>query len=154
MLRRIGPVLLAVTLVAGFVPALEAAPSDPVPTDGAKGATPTDGSEPAIPATTQLGLVIMVLLVMTASSAALVGGGIFKGGLNERPATATTTRSAAEVKDQAPRAKSSRKNKSKRAFARQREQRAQARKGWNVARRGGTQAKPRRRGGPGCRGVR
>jgi hypothetical protein len=154
MLRRIGPVLLAVMLVAGFVPALGAAPSAPVPADGAKGATPSDASEPAIPATTQLGLVIMVLLVMTASSAALVGGGIFKGGLNESLAGATKTREAAETKDQAPRGKVTRKNKSKRAFARQREQRVQARKGWNVARRGGTQAKPRRRGGPGCRGVR
>ena len=103
MLRRIGPVLLAVTLVAGFVPALGAAPSAPVPTDGVKGATPPDASEPAIPATTQLGLVIMVLLVMTASSAALVGGGIFKGGLNERLAPATKTQEAAEAKDQAPR---------------------------------------------------
>lgn len=154
MLKRIGPVLLAVTLVASVVPALGAVPSTPVPTDGAKGATTPDASQPEIPATTQLGLIIMVLLVMTASSAALMGGGIFKGGLNERLASATKTQEAAETKDQAPRGKVSRKNKSKRAFARQRERQAQARKGWNVARRSGGRAGPRRRGGPGCRGVR
>jgi hypothetical protein len=154
MLRRIGPGLLAVALVAGFVLALGAAPATPVPGDGIKGATPPDASEPAIPATTQLGLVIMVLLVMTASSVALLGGGIFRGGPNERLATSTTTQDAAEAKDDAPRGKVPRKKKSKRAYARQRERQAQARKGWNVARRGSTQAKPRRRGGPGCRGVR
>jgi hypothetical protein len=154
MLRRIGLVLLAVTLVAAAVPALEAAPSISVPADGIKGATPPDEFEPEIPATTQLGLIIMVLLVMTASSAALLGGGIFKGGLSERLAPATKTQNAAAAKDRAPRGKVSPKNKSKRAFARQRERQAQARKGWNAARRGGTHAKPRRRGGPGCRGVR
>ena len=103
MLRRIGPLLLAVTLVAALAPALEAAPSTSVPADGVKGATPPDASEPAIPATTQLGLIIMVLLVMTASSAALVGGGIFRGGVDERLSTATKTPDRAEPKNRAPR---------------------------------------------------
>jgi hypothetical protein len=144
MLERLGLVLLALTLVVGLAPASHAA----TPDEDMKGAA-TAEDPTALPATTQLGLVVMVLLVMTASAVALLGGGL--GG---RFAPAAAKQEAVEADDRASRGKGSPKNKSKRAFAQQRDRQSQARKGWNVSQRGAMRAKPRRRGGPGCRGVR
>jgi hypothetical protein len=145
MLERLGLVLLALMLVVSLAPALQAA----TPDEDMKGAATEETPTPALPATTQLGLVVMVLLVMTASAVALLGGG-----LAGRLAPAGTKREAVEASDRASSGKGSPKNKSRRAFAQQRDRQSQARKGWNVSRRGGMPAKPRRRGGPGCRGVR
>jgi len=154
MLKRLGLASLMLALVAGLVPViLAAAPPSPLVED-AKGAAEADPAQPAIPATSQLGMLIMVLLVMTASTSALLGGGIFGGGQRERAAVSAPARDDPGAEEAAVRGKGSPKQRAKRAFASQRGSQAQARQGWNVSRRGTTHAKLRRRGGPGCRGVR
>jgi hypothetical protein len=154
MLKRSGFVLLMLVLLAGFVPAILAAVPSPTTDPGAKGAAQPDPAQPAIPATSQLGLIVMVLLVMTASTSALLGGGIFRGAQGERAARSQVASGETTGEEALVPGKGSPKNRSKRAFASRREQRTQVRKGWEISRRGATRAGARRRGGPGCRGVR
>jgi hypothetical protein len=156
MLRTLGFVSLLVLLAAGFTSSLAGEAPAATAVDGAKGEATQGRGDAAIPATTQVGLVIMVLLVMTASTGALFSGGILRGRPPERPAPAATSRAAPAP---APKAAERPKRVPKagpptRAQVRHSDQRLQARKGWNVSRRGMARPGGRRRGGPGCRGVR
>ena len=105
------------------------------------------GSEVAVPATTEWGMLIMVLLMMTASTAAMMGDG-FPGRIVRSGAEPQPKRRSAKLAG-------SPKNKSKRSFSHQRASRAQARHdAAQSARQKGLSRSRRRREGPGCRGIR
>ena len=144
MLTRIGIAVLVLALVAGATTAF-AAPTD---VEGAKAAEPhTD--ETAAPASSQVGMILMTLLLLSASSAAMLGGGVWHRVLSGR-AHVSVGAETHELRGQR-----SPKNKSKRMFARGRASRgSQGRRGGSVSLRRANEHKPRRRGGPGCRGVR
>jgi hypothetical protein len=160
MLKKMGFVSLLLALLVSFGPSLLASPPAPSPGAGSKAADAADPADPGVPATTQLGMIIMVLLVMTASTGAMLSGGILRGGPRERPAAATTAPDASATQESAAQrgqdvlAKKAPKSRPKQAQVQRRGTQAQARKGWDISRRSATRAGSRRRGGPGCRGVR
>jgi hypothetical protein len=137
---------------------------EPSGTEGLKGSAPSVADGPtAVPAASPWGMVVMVLLVLSASTAALLGGGDFwprrvlQGAGRAEPTSPGPV--LADTMPQPPaepvRERSgSPKNKSRRAFSRQRQRQEPVRKGWNVVRRDQAPPGSRRRGGPGCRGVR
>ena len=119
---------------------------------GTKAGEPSSAHESNVPASTQIGMWIMTLLLLSASSAAMLGGGLW-----HRVTAVVAQRSVRDSASdtQEARAVSSPKNKSKRAFSGRRavhERRARPARGF--ARRNVEQMRPRRRGGAGCRGVR
>ena len=145
MLRKLG--ILTVTIVALLSPAVLAS------VDGAKGAAPHDTDAVAAPASSEWGMFIMGLLVMTASTALLLGGHN-QGAWRFSTPTLRPDESASERRGRAPRSSKKPQSKMRRGLAALRSQQTQQPQGRNVTRRGATHTKPRRRGGPGCRGVR
>jgi hypothetical protein len=156
MLSRIKTALLilAAVVVCSTTLAVESAPV------GAKATMeePQPGSEVAVPATNEWGMLVMVLLVLTASTAAMLGGG-FPSRIVQSMPTPSPTPPAPSAEPQ-PKRRSSRfpgspKNKSKRPFSHQRSSRAQAgNDAGQSARRTNLSRSRRRREGPGCRGIR
>ena len=168
MSNRLAVMVMLLALAAIAVP-LHASPAAPVEPSGIKSAGEFDSDTAEAPATTTIGMLVTVLLVMGASTMTLLGGGI-KNAVNTirgttpppltAPATPAPARPApvaeaeAQAKPQtAKQEKKSPKNKSRRTVAQQRafEQRRQQ---MRMAQRGATKAPLRKRGGPGCRGVR
>ena len=152
MLSRITMALLVLAAVVVCSTTL-AVESSPV---GVKATTeePKPGSEVAVPATSEWGMLIMVLLVMTASTAAMLGGGLPGRMLPLRP-TPPSPGEAPRSKRRSAKLPSSPKNKSKRPFSHQRASRAQARHdAAQSARQKNLSRSRRRREGPGCRGIR
>ena len=133
--------------------------TEPLPnaTDSLAGEKSTErgtSDEVAAPATTEWGMFIMVLLVLTASTAAMLGGGVLRRGLVVESASAPElTREQRKVRRKFRRsARSSKeKNKSRRTFSLGRSRVDQnARQDAHRS----IQARRRRRDGPGCRGIR
>jgi len=154
MLSRIATVLLvlAALVVCSTTLAVESSPV------GVKAQTeePQPGSEVAVPATTEWGMLIMVLLVMSATTAAMLGGGLPSRIVLSMPTPSPSSPSEEpEPSRGSPKLSGSPKNKSKRAFSHQRTSRAQARHdAGQSARRMNLSRSRRRREGPGCRGIR
>lgn len=145
MPSRITAALLFVLLfaVCSMSLALESSPS------GVKATVPeAQAGEPlAVPASSPWGMLIMIVLVLTASTFAMMGNG-FQFRL-AGPVQAAVPRDDPEPER---RSAHSPKNKSKRAFSHMRVSRSQSR---NEARRARNLARSRRRReGPGCRGIR
>jgi hypothetical protein len=148
MPSRITAALLFVLLfaVCSMSLALESSPS------GVKSTVPeAQAGEPlAVPASSPWGMLIMIVLVLTASTFAMMGNG-FQFRL-AGPVQAAVPRDDPEPERRSARSPHSPKNKSKRAFSHQRVSRSQSR---NEARRARNLARSRRRReGPGCRGIR
>ena len=153
MLSRITTALLVLATVVVCSTTL-AVESSPV---GVKATTeePQPGSEVAVPATNEWGMLIMILLVMTASTAAMLGG--FPGRMVQSMPTPSPSspREEPQPKRRSAKLAGSPKNKSKRPFSHQRASRAQARHdAAPSARRMNLSRSRRRREGPGCRGIR
>jgi hypothetical protein len=125
---------------------------------GAKAAERPADEAWVVPASTQLGMWIMTLLLLSASSVAMLGGGLWHrvtASVAQRSGAAS--RSETEKRSEAgqERAVPSPKNRSKRALAGwQATQERRSRPGRGLARRRVESMRPRRRGGAGCRGVR
>ena len=152
MLSRITTALLVLATVVVCSTTL-AVESSPV---GVKATTeePKPGSEVAVPATNEWGMLIMVLLVMTASTAAMLGGG-FPGRMVQSMPTPSPPAAREDPQRRSAKLTGSPKNKSKRPFSHQRASRAQARHdAAQSARRMNLSRSRRRREGPGCRGIR
>ncbi len=152
MLSRIATVLLVLTTLVVCSTTL-AVESSPV---GVKAQTeePKPGSEVAVPATTEWGMLIMVLLVLTTTSVAMLGGGLPSRLVLTMP-TPSPPRAEPEPSRASPKLPGSPKNKSKRPFSHQHASRAQARHdAGQSARRMNLSRSRRRREGPGCRGIR
>ncbi len=154
MLSRITTALLvlATVVVCSTTLAVESSPI------GVKATTeePKPGSEVAVPATTEWGMLVMVLLVMTASTAVMLRGG-FPGRMVQSMPTPSPSspREEPQPKRRSAKLAGSPKNKSKRPFSHQRGSRAQARHdAAQSARRMNLSRSRRRREGPGCRGIR
>jgi hypothetical protein len=155
VIKRTAFLLILLLLLA--VGQLHAVPVDPIdPTDAGHKATAQseEGSE-HVPASNPWAMMVMVMLVLTASTVAVLGGGP-----NQRGATASMARGiefepaepvkpSKSVMPKAKKAKASRKPKL------DPEQRQLGRQGWNISRRQNTHGRPGgRRSGPGCRGIR
>ena len=151
MLSRITTTFLVLTTVVVCSTTL-AVESFPV---GMKATTeePKPGSEVAVPATTEWGMLIMVLLVMTASTAAMLGGGFPDRMVRSMP-TPSSPREEPQPKRRSTKLSGSPKNKSKRPFSHQRSSRAQVRHDAGQSARRNLLRSRRRREGPGCRGIR
>jgi len=146
MLRKLGTFILAVTIVAVLSPAILAS------VEGAKGAAPHDSDTVAAPASSEWGMFIMGLLVMTASTALLLGG--HNQGAWRFSTPLRSERSASDPSEGAGRSSKKPQSKMRRGLSAMRSQHSQQLKGRNVERRGAAHTRLRRRGGPGCRGVR
>jgi len=96
---------------------------------------------------------IMGLLVMTASTALLLGGHN-QGAWRFTTPTVRSDGSTPEQRVRAPRSSEKPRSKMRRGLSALRSQQTHQTKGRNVTPRAGTHTKLRRRGGPGCRGVR
>ncbi len=155
-------VVLVLALVAGTEHA-SAAASDP--DLELKGEVSPDHRRPAVPASSEWSMFIMVLLVLTTSTFVFMGDGFFPGQPFRRPAvprpamrpptSGPQLRGADDhVADERPK-RAARVPKStlhREETARQR--RSESSKGWSLTRRNAPHAGARRRSGPGCRGVR
>jgi len=159
MLKRVVLVLLALILVGGvLVPAQLAAEPTPDATDqDLKGARPQDDPESSVPASSEWSMLIMVMLVLSASTAMLAGGGFFQRRMKFEfvmptpadPEPSKTPEPAAESGISRPH--KAPKSSPKRKLSHSRRQEWQQ-KGKNFT---GRNAITRRKsGGPGCRGVR
>ncbi len=166
-MRRLSLVVLLVALAASLAP-LHASPVSPEAGSGLKSASESAGGPSEAPAVTTWGMLVMILLVMGASTMTLLGGGIRNAvntlrGSTPPPVTqaATPTPAASPAAEKQTQVKPERakkvrkapKNKSKRTIAQQRSA-EQRRQQVRLAQRGATKAPLRKRGGPGCRGVR
>jgi hypothetical protein len=150
MLRKLGTFILTVTIVALLSPAVLASVED---VEGVKASAPHDTDTVAAPARSEWGMFIMGLLVMTASTALLLGGHN-QGAWRFTTPTVRSDGSAPEQRVRAPRSSKKPRSKMRRGLSALRSQQAQQTKGRNITTRAGTHTKLRRRGGPGCRGVR
>jgi hypothetical protein len=150
MLRKLGLVVVVVLWAAIVLPAVFADQPAPNGPDGdMKAGVTGDQADSAVPASSEWGMLIMVVLVLSASTAMLAGGGLFQRRLQFEFVQPTPEPATDEPERKAPRQKSTRK-KGTPTFS-HRQERSHNRKGANVSRQN---AVPRRRGGPGCRGVR
>ena len=153
MLSRITTALLVLAMVVVCSTTL-AVESSPV---GVKATTgePKPGSEVAVPATNEWGMLIMILLVMTASTAAMLGGG-FPGRMVQSMPTPppSSPKEEPQPKRRSAKLPGSPKNKSKRPFSHQRASRAQVGRDAGQSARRMLSRSRRRREGPGCRGIR
>ena len=156
MLSRITTALLILAAVVVCSTAL-AVESSPV---GAKTTieNPQPGSEVAVPATNEWGMLVMVLLVLTASTAAMLGGGFPSRIVQSMPTPTPSPPPSLPSDEPQPKRRSSRfkgspKNKSKRPFSHQRSAKAGNDVGQSARRTNLSRAR-RRREGPGCRGIR
>ena len=148
MLRKLGLVALVVLWAAIVLPAVFAdQPAANGPESDMKAGVTGEQADSAVPASSEWGMLIMVVLVLSASSAMLAGGGFFQRKLQFEFVQPTPEPETAPAR-KAPR----QKKKGTPTFS-QRQERSNGRKGSNFSRRNGN-ATPRRRGGPGCRGVR
>jgi len=159
VIKRTAFLLILVLLLA--VGQLHAAPADPIdPADAGHKATAQseEGSE-NVPASNPWAMMLMVMLVLTASTFAVLGGGLNQGGATQSMASmrqsgiefepADSVEPSKPVMPKAKKAKASRKPKL------DPEQRQLGRRGWNISRRQNTHGRPGgRRSGPGCRGIR
>ncbi|MBW2278161.1 MAG: hypothetical protein JRF63_11750 [Deltaproteobacteria bacterium] len=150
MLGKLGTFILVVTIVALLSPVILASVEG---VEGVKGSAPHDTDAVAAPASSEWGMFIMGLLVMTASTALLLGGHN-QGAWRFTAPTVRSDGSAPERRGRAPRSSEKPRSKMRRGLSALRSQQAQQAKGRNVTPRGSTHTKLRRRGGPGCRGVR
>ena len=152
MLSRVTTTLLVLVILLVCSTAL-AAGSSPVGVKTAA-AEPNPASEVAVPATTEWGMLVMILLVMTASSAAMLGDG-FPGWMlpsvrvASRPSPPPAPSPAVDVAvEEEPR---SRRSRNKSTFQRV----SQGKHGsGQTAQRSNLSRSRRRRDGPGCRGIR
>lgn len=127
---------------------------------GLKATEPSVEGRPSVPASSEWGMMLMVMFVLTASTAALLGGGM--GQREAHDSIASMRRSGIEVEPARPSepaatAASESRSRSKRGKPKlDPEQRQLGRRGWHVSRRKlPTHGRPGgRRNGPGCRGVR
>lgn len=153
MLSRITTALLILAAVVVCSTTLAVEPS-PV---GVKATVeaPQPGSEVAVPATTEWGMFVMVLLVLTASTAAMLGGGGFPSrvvrSMPTPSASPSLPRAAPQPQRSSAKSPGSPKNKSKRPFSHRAQARHDARQS---AGRTNLSRSRRRREGPGCRGIR
>ncbi len=151
MLSRITTALLilATVVVCSTTLAVESSPA------GMKATTEELGSEVAVPATTEWGMLIMVLLMMTASTAAMMGDGFPGRMVRSRLTSPSSPSEEPRPKRRSAKLAGSPKNKSKRPFSHQRASRDQARHDTaQSARQKSLLRSRRRREGPGCRGIR
>ena len=143
--------------------AVQVAPAAPLGTELKGASAPATTAVPAVPATTEWGMRIMVLLVLTASTALFRNRGLSGRELEATPRpvprapippTAEAPEAPATPEAPSGPARSSRSARDKPTFVRERGRDRQLRRSGLAPRRDAPHAGGRRRSGPGCRGVR